>query len=1376
MNIHDYSALFYLNPFPSWIYDLKTFQILEVNQAAIDLYGYSKEEFLTLTVIDLTSNEEIPRLTAIHSDVLTQNGHRRFGTFTHQKKEGAMFRVEINAYTMEFQNRNCFMVVCQDITTYKNEQFHKDFLNNISTVFYDGIDLNLSLVRLCELIANFGDFSFCEIWLPAIHQKALKLSARIEMDAGANEFYAHTKSIEEIRFGIGLPGEVWKSKESIIWEDIDINELFVRNIAAKKAGMKSALGIPLTHQEKIVGVLVVGTHEDTDKMEEYRSILTQMESHIGSEINRKRLESDLNHLLDTLPDIICIADLNGHFLKINKAGCELLGYEEHEIVGHSFEKFTHPLDRAIFTNEIKKIKKGETILNFENRYITKKNDTIWLSWHCNFIIEEGVIYATAKNITEEKKLRELVADASQLSKIGGWEIDLLSNTIFWSKMVHELHETDSETFTPSPSSSVDFYREDYKEKVTNIIKQSVDTREPFDFEAPIITAKGNQLWIRAIGTAEFVEDTCVRIFGSFQDINSRKETELLLKSITDDLPGVVFQYFVFPDGPNKLTSVSETSRRIWGLSPEECENDSNSVWNQIKKGGDYDMVTKVIHHSLTTLTPWHTKWRNVLPSGELRWHEGYGTPSLLPNGTIRFNSMIFDVTSEIKVTDLYEETSKLAKIGSWELDLICKHGNDKMYWSPMVREIIEVEDHYDASLSGGIEFYTEKSRIIVKKVIEKLIEKGVEYDEEVLLITKSGKEKWVRIIGKSERVDGICTKIFGSIQDIHTMKTAEVQLKEILESISDAFYAVDEHWNFTYFNKEAENLLSRKSSEVLGKNIWNEFAYTKNTKLESIYRKVAKTGKPISFEYLSSLDGSWYEINTYPSSGGISSYFKKINERKKIAEELQKAYEEKNQILESIGDAFFAVDRDWVVTYWNKEAENVLGRKREVILEKNLWEEYTQDIDSDFYREYHKAMATGKTVSFEEYSHVLQKWFEVTAYPNSEGLSVYFRDITLRKESDIRLLQANERFEKVAKATTDAIWDWDIENDIFHRSDGFDKLFGYDVKKTLMGDTFWRDSFHPKDLPKIKASLYECLNDASREYWRQEYRIIQKNGEEKTVIDKGVVIRNEKGKAIRMVGAITDISHRVIHEKEIIELNKTLKKHINELEISNEELEQFAYIASHDLQEPLRMISSFLNQLQRKYGDQLDDKAHQYIHFATDGAKRMKQIILDLLDYSKAGKLVDNLELIDLNKLVEDYGILRRRLIQDKGATIIANNLPIVKCFKAPLVQTIHSLLDNAIKYSQETTAPVIQISVSETEAQWLIRIEDNGIGIDPTFYDKIFIIFQRLHNRDEYEGTGIGLSIAKKHVELWGGQIWLESEINKGSTFYFTIDKNIDI
>src|SRR5690606_29280658 len=248
------------------------------------------------------------------------------------------------------------------------------------------------------------------------------------------------------------------------------------------------------------------------------------------------------------------------------------------------------------------------------------------------------------------------------------------------------------------------------------------------------------------------------------------------------------------------------------------------------------------------------------------------------------------------------------------------------------------------------------------------------------------------------------------------------------------------------------------------------------------------------------------------------------------------------------------------------------------------------------------------------------------------------------------------------------------------------------------------------------------------------------------------------------------------YEKEIIDLNKMLKKHIKELEISNQELEQFAFIASHDLQEPLRMITSFLNQIERKYGGQLDEKAHQYIHFATDGAKRMKQIILDLLDYSRAGKAPSNLETININDIVNEYHVLRRRLIEEKKAEIRFNNLPIVKCFRAPLVQTLHCLLDNALKYSKENEPSVINILAQETDTHWQISVQDNGIGINPEFFDKIFIIFQRLHNRDRYGGTGIGLSISKRHVESLGGKIWLESEQGKGSTFYFTIDKNIEI
>lgn len=197
-----------------------------------------------------------------------------------------------------------------------------------------------------------------------------------------------------------------------------------------------------------------------------------------------------------------------------------------------------------------------------------------------------------------------------------------------------------------------------------------------------------------------------------------------------------------------------------------------------------------------------------------------------------------------------------------------------------------------------------------------------------------------------------------------------------------------------------------------------------------------------------------------------------------------------------------------------------------------------------------------------------------------------------------------------------------------------------------------------------------------------------------------------------------------------------------------------------------------MNQLQRKYSGQLDEKADQYIHFATDGAKRMKQIILDLLEYSRAGRLEENPETIDLNELIEEYEVLRSRLIKEKSVKIVKGKLPKVTCYKAPLTQTLHCLMDNAIKYSREGVPPQIKITVSNKKDHWQVKIKDNGIGIDSSFYDKVFIIFQRLHDRDTYGGTGMGLAISKKNVESWGGKIWLESRPGKGSAFYFTINK----
>jgi light-regulated signal transduction histidine kinase (bacteriophytochrome) len=203
------------------------------------------------------------------------------------------------------------------------------------------------------------------------------------------------------------------------------------------------------------------------------------------------------------------------------------------------------------------------------------------------------------------------------------------------------------------------------------------------------------------------------------------------------------------------------------------------------------------------------------------------------------------------------------------------------------------------------------------------------------------------------------------------------------------------------------------------------------------------------------------------------------------------------------------------------------------------------------------------------------------------------------------------------------------------------------------------------------------------------------------------------------------------------------------------------------------MVTSFMNLLKKKYDNQLDERAQQYISFASEGAKRMKQIILDLLEYSRAGKVSSSPREINMNIILEDYQLLRKKIITEKNAQFKIEYLPTIQSYSVPITQTLHALLDNAIKYSKENEAPLIHVYSEELPDFFKIVVKDNGIGIDPKFYEKIFIVFQRLHQRDQYSGSGIGLSIAKKQIESCGGEIYLESKPDVGSKFSFTVPKH---
>jgi PAS domain S-box-containing protein len=251
-----------------------------------------------------------------------------------------------------------------------------------------------------------------------------------------------------------------------------------------------------------------------------------------------------------------------------------------------------------------------------------------------------------------------------------------------------------------------------------------------------------------------------------------------------------------------------------------------------------------------------------------------------------------------------------------------------------------------------------------------------------------------------------------------------------------------------------------------------------------------------------------------------------------------------------------------------------------------------------------------------------------------------------------------------------------------------------------------------------------------------------------------------------------DITESKLSEIRLNELNEDLKKYAKKLVISNTELEQFAYVASHDLQEPLRMVTSFLTQLEKKYGNIIDEKGKKYIAFAVDGAKRMRQIILDLLEFSRVGRTEESKESVDLNEMVDEIKILFTKQIEEKKAVIEIGELPVMNGYRVPLHQVFQNLISNALKYTRENISCHIHISAKELPTHWQFAVTDNGIGIAHEYFEKIFVIFQRLHNRDEFSGTGMGLAVTKKVIENMAGKIWVESVEGAGSTFYFTLVK----
>jgi PAS domain S-box-containing protein len=1017
-----YKTLFEDNPLPMLIWDFETRNIIDCNEEAILKYGYTREEFLQLSIREIRPKEDFDLIdSAIANESVYGQIHKR--VWRHLKKNGELMLMEVTGHLMDYNGRRVSLVLLNDVTERKNEEQQKVVLAEISRLFNQSLSFSETLNKVIQCIASTGDYCMAEAWLIGSDKKSMNLLAQHVTGDGLVLLGAqdYTRNVE---LGKGLSAIVGQTKTTQEWDFEEGKDYFISTNGALIERIKKVIGIPLLYNETIVGSLLLGSNTVEKRQQDFIFQSHDFRTQLGAEIKRKYLEQELNQVFDNSNDIICIADFNGYFKKINPVASEILGYSEEELLSRPFTDFVHPDDLKLTEVEAASHLKGESAYYFENRYISKSGKIIWFAWSSSSSPEERLIFAVAKDITEKKKLEVLLNKSNRLSGVGSWEIDVLNGTVFWSDITKEIREVDLD-FVPDLSMGISYFKEgDSRNTISNLVSECIEKGTPWDEELQILTHKGNLKWIRTIGEAEMINGKCIRVFGSFQDIDEKKKALIKLA-----------------ESENKFRTILEAE--------PEC----------IKLLG---------------------------PDGKL------------------------------------------------------------VMMNPAGLAMIEADNE-------------------------------------------------AQVIGKS-----------------------------VLEII------LPEH---------------RAAFSNLTKNVFK-----------------GEPGK-LAFE-IKGLKGTrrWLETHAVPMNN------------------------EQGDIISLLG---------------------------------------------------------------------------VT------------RDITLNKMAEESLRLSNERFEKVTEATNDAIRDWDIVNKTYYRSKGIERFFGKSAVGLFPETDMWtRDHFHPGDRDRIKHSFQVAIKDPSCTRWESEYRVINELGEMRYVIDRAVITRNSVGKAVRAVGVMTDITYRKEYEESLKQLNETLALNAKELAISNKELEQFAFVASHDLQEPLRMVTSFLNQLEKKYGETIDEKGKQYIYFAVDGAKRMRQIILDLLEFSRVGRLENDAELVNSNEMMSEIISLYSLQIEESNASIELGELPIIKTHKLPLFQVFHNLIGNALKYRHPGNPPLISINCTEMPGYWKFSIQDNGIGIDEQYFEKIFIIFQRLHNKNEYSGTGIGLAIVKKIINSLDGKIWVESRQGAGAIFYFTLPK----
>ncbi|MBV8032091.1 MAG: PAS domain S-box protein [Betaproteobacteria bacterium] len=620
------------------------------------------------------------------------------------------------------------------------------------------------------------------------------------------------------------------------------------------------------------------------------------------------------------------------------------------------------------------------------------------------------------------------------------------------------------------------------------------------------------------------------------------------------------------------------------------------------------------------------------------------------------------------------------------------------------------------------------------------------------------------------------------------LRESEERFRAIVNSANDGILVYDRDLKVSSGNLAAERIIGLPLADMIGKPGFTSMlpcVRADGTPLppeERPTRITFRSGLPLTDQVIGIKrpDGSitWLSINTgflrRPGElefYGIVSTISDITAKRMAEDALRKSEERFRQTFELAGSGIAHVDLEGRFILVNRKLCEILGYEERELIGRSVKDiSHPDDRDlTDGKRAELRAHAA-RSLRFEK--RYLKRdgsivWVDlaIALVRGDDGRPLHeiaiFDDITDTKNAETALRDSEERFRSLTQLSSDWYWEQDEEFRLRFMSVRMAERTGL-APSAYLGRKRW-------DRPALNLTEEDWARHRAQLERHESFRDFEMlragdDGKKAWVSLSGEPIFDASGKFTGYRGVGKDITERKEAEAE-------LRRAHDELARSNSELEQFAYVASHDLQEPLRMVSSYTQLLLRRYGDRLDGDAKEFMAFIVDGASRMKQLIEDLLAYSRVGTRGKELKPVAVEAPLRRAITNLRAGIEESGASISFDALPTVMADEMQIAQLFQNLLGNALKF-RSASVPRIHVAAAEKDKEWEFSVADNGIGIEPQYFERIFMVFQRLHNKGEYPGTGIGLAIYKKVVERHGGRIWVSSTLGEGTTFHFTLPK----